>query len=235
MLNLITFGHPLWVAALAVVVVVGYLLRAGIWVIREYESGLVIKKFGQSLPPGRLIAQNGEAGYQADLLPPGWHFGLWRWKYRVDKVPMLTVRPGEIALVVANDGDAIPSERILGQQVECDDFQNSTAFLANGGEKGRQLAFLTAGTYRINPALFQLVTTDNADQFGMRARISPYTRWARPRSGSSMCWMVARCRRVTWLALRSRGTTTSSAGRRSSRPVGAADCRSRCCCPARGT
>ena len=169
MLNILTLGHPvLGVLALAIAAVL-FLLWIGTWVIHEYESGLVVKKFGKSLPPGRLIAQNGEAGYQADLLSPGWHFGLWRWKYRIDKVPMLTVWPSEIAVVVANDGDAIPSERILGQEVECDDFQNSSAFLANGGEKGRQLAFLTAGTYRINPALFQVVTTDNAEQFGMRA------------------------------------------------------------------
>src|SRR4051794_37513449 len=114
MLNELTLGHPVLVAAVLLTAVGVYLLRAGVWVIREYESGLVVKKFGKPLPPGRLIAQNGEAGYQADLLPPGWHFGLWRWKYRIDRVAMLTVRPGEIALVVAADGDAIPSERILG-------------------------------------------------------------------------------------------------------------------------
>ncbi len=144
-----------------------FLLWSGTWVIREYESGLVVKKFGTALPAGRLIALDGEAGYQADLLPPGWHFGMWSWKYRVQKVPMLVVRPEEIALVVANDGDAIPSERILGREVDSDDFQDARAFLSNGGEKGRQLAFLTAGTYRINPAVFQIVTTETADQFGM--------------------------------------------------------------------
>lgn len=146
------------------------LLWAGTWVIREYESGLVVKKFGAPLQAGRLIAMEGEAGYQAELLPPGWHFGLWRWKYRIEKVEMLKVRPEEIALVVANDGDAIPSQRILGQEVDSDDFQDAKAFLSNGGEKGRQLAFLTAGTYRINPALFSVVTTDNAEHFGMRPK-----------------------------------------------------------------
>ena len=145
-------------------------LFAGTWVISEDESGLVIKKFGAALPPGRLIALEGEAGYQADLLPPGWHFGLWRWKYRVERVPMLSVRSGEIALVVAADGSPIPGDRILGHEVDSDDFQNARAFLENGGEKGRQLAYLRAGTYRLNPALFQVVTTDNADQFGVLDR-----------------------------------------------------------------
>ena len=48
---------------------------------------------------GRIIALNGEAGYQARMLPPGWHAGLWRWRYKVAKVPVVVVRPGEIALV----------------------------------------------------------------------------------------------------------------------------------------
>ena len=80
---------------------------------------------------------------------------------------MMVVRPGEIALVVADDGAPIPSERILGKEVDCDSFQDAAAFLASGGERGRQLAFLTAGTYRINPALFQVVTTATAEAHGM--------------------------------------------------------------------
>ncbi len=156
--------------------VVGLLLLAvvvwsSVTVIREDESGLVVKKFGKALPPGRQIALQGEAGYQADLLAPGWHFGYWPWQYKVEKLPVVVVRSGEIALVVAADGETIPSDRILAAEVDCDGFQDARAFLNNGGEKGRQLGFLTAGTYRINTALFQLVTTDNADSFGMRSEM----------------------------------------------------------------
>ncbi len=168
MMTLTSF--PLWTLAVGGGALFAlWLLYAGAWIIRENESGLVIKKFGRALPPGRILALEGEAGYQADLLAPGWHFGLWSWKYKVFKVPMLIVQPGEIALVVAADGDAIPSERILGREVESDDFQDARAFLTNGGERGRQLAFITAGTYRINPALFQLVTSDKANEVGLKA------------------------------------------------------------------
>jgi uncharacterized membrane protein YqiK len=162
--HLVALGVVGAVAGLSLLV-----LYLGAWIIDEDESGLVIKKFGKGLPAGRLIALGGEAGYQADLLSPGFHFGLWRWKYRVEKVPLVQVRPGEIALVVAVDGVGIPSERILGHEIECDDFQDARAFLTNGGEKGRQLGTLTAGSYRINPALFNIVTTDTADQVGMKA------------------------------------------------------------------
>src|SRR5215471_1316076 len=86
--------------------------------IRERQVGIVIKKFGRrTLPPGRLIALAGEAGYQADTLAPGLHFGYFRWQYRILKVPVTIVPQGEIALVVAADGAAIPAERILGKVV----------------------------------------------------------------------------------------------------------------------
>ena len=77
-------------------------LLLGLVVIRENQVGLVIKKFApRSLPAGQLIALDGEAGYQADTLPPGLHFGYVFWQYRVIKTPVVDVAPGQIALVVA--------------------------------------------------------------------------------------------------------------------------------------
>ncbi len=136
--------------------------------IRERQVGIVVKKFGsRSLPPGRLIALAGEAGYQADSLSPGLHFGYFRWQYRVIKVSVTVVPQGELAVVVAADGAPIPSERILGKVVDCDKFQDARKFLANEGEKGRQLGILTAGVYRINTAQFAVITSANAVEHGM--------------------------------------------------------------------
>ncbi|MDB6022002.1 MAG: band 7 protein, partial [Pedosphaera sp.] len=140
----------------------------GAVLIREQQVGIVIKRFGsRSLAPGQFIALNNEAGYQADTLAPGLHFGFWGWQYRILKVPMTIVPQGEIALVVAADGAPIPSERILGRVVDCDNFQDARRFLLAGGEKGRQLGILTAGTYRINTVLFAVITSFDAAQHGM--------------------------------------------------------------------
>jgi len=146
----------------AFVVLLLVVLAASTRIIRENESGLIIKRYGRPLPSGRIIALNGEAGYQARLLSPGWHFGMWRIRYKVQRVPMVVIQPGEIAVVVAADGDAIPPERVLGRAVACDHFQDAEAFLRNHGERGRQLSILTAGTYRINPALFEVVMPETA-------------------------------------------------------------------------
>ncbi len=143
----------------------------GLVVIGEREVGIVVKKFStKSLPAGRLVALNGEAGYQADTLAPGWHFGYWLWQFNVMKVPVISIPQSEIALIVANDGSPNPPERILGKVVDCDNFQNARKFLQHGGEKGRQLGILTAGTYRINTALFNVITAANAEKHGMTPR-----------------------------------------------------------------
>ncbi len=158
---------------LVFVVVLGgivVLAALGLVVIGENESGLVIKRLGRNLPQGRLIAVDGEAGFQAALLPPGWHFPVWRFLAKVETIPLITVPAGEIGLVIANDGAAIPSSRMLGHEVKCDRFQDAEAFLRSGGQRGRQLAFITAGTYRINPSLFTVVTAGSAASHGLEAR-----------------------------------------------------------------
>ena len=165
-LGLQSFNQWMGVLALLAAAVI-LVTRLGLRVIGPSQSGLLIKRFGRELPVGHVIALDGEAGYQARMLGPGWHFPVWRWRYRVAKVPVVVVNPGEIALVVAADGRAIPAGRVLGREVRCDSFQDAEAFLRGGGERGRQLAILTTGTYRINPALFEVVTAANAPKHGM--------------------------------------------------------------------
>jgi uncharacterized membrane protein YqiK len=166
---LFALNHPV-IAALVVVLVLAWLapFLLGTVFIRERQVGIVIKKIGsRSLPAGHFVALEGEAGYQADTLGPGLHFWYFPWQYRIMKTPMTIVPQGEIALVVAADGSSIPSGRILGRIVDSDNFQDARRFLVNGGEKGRQLGILTAGTYRINRALFTVISSENSQDHGM--------------------------------------------------------------------
>jgi uncharacterized membrane protein YqiK len=161
------FSWPVFLVELVVLLVLSPKLSGAV-LINEMTVGIVIKKFGsRKLPQGQLIALNGEAGYQADTLAPGLHFGYWFFQYRVMKVAMVRIPAGEIGLVLANAGAPILSERILAKSVPCDNYQDARAFLLNGGEKGRQLAILTAGTYRINTALFTVITADTAAHYDL--------------------------------------------------------------------
>jgi uncharacterized membrane protein YqiK len=91
----------------------------GVVLISERQVGVVVKRFSfKNLPPGRQVALNGEAGYQADTLAPGLHFGYWLWQFMVHKVPVTIIPQGEIGLIVAADGSPTPPHRILGKVVD---------------------------------------------------------------------------------------------------------------------
>jgi uncharacterized membrane protein YqiK len=169
MVQTLVHSYAAWGVVVGIPAIVALALWLGLVVINEQESGLVIRRYGRPLPPGRIIATYDEAGYQARMLPPGWHFPLWTWKFKVIRVPLVEVPSGQIALVVAKDGHPIPAERVLGRELACDNFQDAVRFLDDGGEKGRQLSMLTAGKYRINPALFDIVMARTAQQFGLTA------------------------------------------------------------------
>jgi uncharacterized membrane protein YqiK len=153
-----------WIFVIALTVFVFVKFGLGLVIIGEAQVGIVVKKIGKPLANHRFIATDSEAGYQASTLAPGWHLWLWAFMYDVIKQPITIIKEGEIGLVVARDGDQIPANRILGKVVDCNNFQDATKFLSNGGEKGRQLGLLTAGVYRINTSLFEVITTDNIEQ-----------------------------------------------------------------------
>jgi len=157
-----------WVMLIIVCVVLyKYILRFlfGMIIVPEDRIGLVTKKFvlfgtDKSLPDGRIIATRGEAGFQATTLAPGLYFGKWFWQYDVSMEQFMVIPEGKIGLVMSKDGAPIPTGNILAQSVDCDIFQDAEKFLNNGGQRGRQTAYITTGSYRINTMLFQVSITD---------------------------------------------------------------------------
>lgn len=134
-------------------------------------AGVVEKLWSRygSVPEGSIIARGGEAGYQADLLRGGLHFGFWRWQYRIHKVPLVTIPQGKIGYVYARDGEPLSPSQTLGRVVPCNYFQDAWSFLGDTkgdaappclGQRGRQRAILREGVYAINPALFIVVTEE---------------------------------------------------------------------------
>lgn len=153
-----------WVPVLLILVAAYRLVfqLLGIVIVPEDKIGLVTKKFvlfgdKRELPAGRIIATEGEAGYQAQTLPPGLHFWKWLWQYEITLQPLTIIPSGQIGLLVAKDGAELPKGRVLAQSVPSDSFQDAEMFLKNHGQKGRQAAIITAGTYRINTFLFEVV------------------------------------------------------------------------------
>ena len=131
----------------------------GMVIIPEDKIGLVTKKFvlfgdNKSLPDGKIIALNGEPGFQADTLAPGLYWGYWPWQFEITQVGFTVVPQGKIGLIEAKDGAILPTGSILARHVECDSFQDARTFLTKGGMRGKQVGYLNNGSYRINTHLF---------------------------------------------------------------------------------
>lgn len=157
-----------WVL-IPIVALLGYkvILRIcfGMVIIPENKIGLVTKKFvligaNKSLPDGKILALNGEPGYQADTLAPGLYWGYWVWQYSIDQADLTIIPKGKIGLISAKDGSQLPKGSILARHVDCDDFQDARAFLTKGGQRGKQVGYLNNGVYRINPYLFEIYQAD---------------------------------------------------------------------------
>jgi uncharacterized membrane protein YqiK len=136
----------------------------GVVIVPEDRIGLVTKKFvlfgpNKEIPAGRIIATKGEAGFQAQTLAPGIYFWKWIWQYEIKLQPFVVIPDGAIGLVMAKDGCELTAGSVLARRVESDMFQNAESFLRNGGQKGRQAAYLTPGTYRVNSFLFDVTLT----------------------------------------------------------------------------
>src|SRR5262245_20169235 len=69
----------------ALLVLLSFFTLASFRYVGEDQIGVVTKNIGfASLPPGKIIATDGEMGPQARVLPPGWHPWYWPFIYDID-------------------------------------------------------------------------------------------------------------------------------------------------------
>src|SRR5690349_11217287 len=117
------------VVVLLIVVAVAFIAIKSIKYVGPTELGLPIKRFGARLSDGSVIAFRGEAGYQAELLMPGWRFRLWP-IYRIDKYPWVQVPAGGIGVVIAQVGEPLPiGAKSAEYKVGFGDFRDLRGFL----------------------------------------------------------------------------------------------------------
>lgn len=106
-----------------------------------------------------FIAQNGEAGYQPDVLRGGWH-AFPPLQYRVHSIPLVTIAQGQIGYVFARDGAALPATQTLASNATAWDFEDARGFLTKGGQRGPQRRLLREGTYAVNLAQFAIFSPE---------------------------------------------------------------------------
>ncbi len=149
----------------AMLVLAVFFTLASFQYVGENSIGMVTKNIGfKSLPPGQIIATEGEKGPQARILGPGWHPWYWPFIYKVDKVDVIEIEQGTVGMLTAADGKALPPGATYAPVWEPGterDMQNAEHFLTDGGGfKGPQTSVLKPGKYRFNPKLFKKEIAD---------------------------------------------------------------------------
>src|SRR4030095_1101800 len=115
--------------------------------------------FGAKMPPGRVVATEGEVGIQADVLKPGLHLIKFPFERVVRKVPLIDIGADEMGIIEAIDGEPLPPGRIFAPdraQNAHNNFQDPIAVIKRGGVKGIQMRTLPPGLWPIHPYLFRV-------------------------------------------------------------------------------
>jgi len=153
--NLIWLVAALTAIAVLLVVLFLFLVNVGSDRIAILERRFI----GKELAPGRVFALAGEVGSQAAYLAPGLHIVAWPVVRVVGKPRFVTIGANELGIVEATDGAPLQSGRIFADDPAGEhhgDFQRPVDFLTHGGIRGKQLRFLTNGTFKIHPGLFKV-------------------------------------------------------------------------------
>ena len=151
---------PIVVVAFIALIVLLVILRKIMVNVSATEIAIKERRYmGAKMPPGRVVATEGEVGIQADVLKPGLHFIKYPFERVVRKVPLIEIGSDELGVIEAVDGEPMPPGRILAPdraQNAHNNFQDPIAFIKRGGVKGIQLRTLPPGLWPIHPYLFRV-------------------------------------------------------------------------------
>src|SRR5256886_480140 len=152
---------PILVVGFVLLIVLIIILRRIFVNVGPREIAIKERRYlGRRMPPGRVVATEGEVGIQADVLKPGLHF-LNPFTERLfgRPVPLIEIGADEMGIVEAVDGEPNIPGRIFAPdraQNAHNNFQDPIAFIKQGGVKGIQLRTLPPGLWPIHPYLFRV-------------------------------------------------------------------------------
>jgi uncharacterized membrane protein YqiK len=151
---------PVLLIGFAILIVVLIILTRIFVNVGAREIAIKERRYlGAKMPPGRVVATEGEVGIQADVLKPGLHLIRFPFEKVVRKVPLIEIGADELGIVEAIDGEPMPPGRIFAldrAQNAHNNFQDPIAFIKQGGVKGIQLRTLPPGLWPIHPYLFRV-------------------------------------------------------------------------------
>ena len=139
--------------SLAIPAVVGLLALLCLWGAWQWlfcrfyvgpdQIAIITAKNGEPLPPGQILAGEGQRGVQERVLGEGRHF-LNPWAYEHELAAATIIPAGKVGVVTAKVGTDLPDGE----------------FLAEAGQKGIWKEVLGPGKYRLNPVGYQIDIVD---------------------------------------------------------------------------
>jgi uncharacterized membrane protein YqiK len=155
------FISPFVIAAIVILAIAALIILRKFFVnVGAREIAIKERRYlGQKMPPGRVVATEGEVGIQADVLKPGLHFIKYPFERVVRKVPLIEIGADELGIVEAVDGAPMIAGHVFAPdraQNAHNNFQDPIAFIKQGGVKGIQLRTLPPGLWPIHPYLFRV-------------------------------------------------------------------------------
>ncbi len=142
-------------------------------VVPQGQVGLANARDGAPMDHGRLLAKRveghrafqdgeiflyngGQRGPQIEVILPG-RYRINTDLFDIEVKPATIVQANQIGLVTAKDGTPLPAGELVAVSLSGhDDFQDGSAFLAAGGQRGPQYDILKPGTYYVNPLMFDV-------------------------------------------------------------------------------
>ena len=94
---------PIFLGLMAIgALVVLYVFRKVFVNVGAQEIAIKERRYiGAKMPPGRVVATEGEVGIQADVLKPGLHFIKYPFEQVVRKVPLIEIGSDEMGVIEA--------------------------------------------------------------------------------------------------------------------------------------
>ena len=149
-----------FVPALAVLIaVIAVVNTSVIWVSSGHFATLKRVYGGTALPPGKMVATDGELGPQAEIITAGFHFRPFvSIANEIEYHAVYTVPQGRCAKLSAKDGVQPANGTAFADpwpQGEVSQMANDAQyFLKHGGQRGPQSAVLFPGSYTLHPYLW---------------------------------------------------------------------------------
>src|SRR3989454_10938357 len=105
---------PVLIIAFVLLIVLLVILRRIFVNVGAREIAIKERRYmGRRMPPGCVVATEGEVGIQAEVLKPGLHLIKFPFERVVRKVPLIEIGADELGIVEAVDGEPMPPGRIF--------------------------------------------------------------------------------------------------------------------------